>query len=314
MSSVVAVAGGTGDLGRTFVEAIVADGRWTVVVLARNADEQKEKEIGARILPVDYDDVNNLVKVLEENKVHTVISTLNIRASVKPELNLIAAADRAQSTKRYVPTIWSPKIPREIAAQRPLTQTKIDVTDALEKTTTLEHTSWYIGLFVDYYVSPPLKSLVKILPIVVDVANNAAGIPGSGNDPVAFTYTIDLAKFVVASLSLPKWRKESYLVNDKLTWNEVVLIAESVKGVKFNVAYDSVETLKAGKITELPGHVVSYPFWPKEQLQGTFSHFGLMFNDGLLDIKPEHPITEDLPDIKLRSFKELLVDAWGPKA
>lgn len=35
MSSLIAVAGGTGNLGRTIVEAIVADGKFEVVILAR---------------------------------------------------------------------------------------------------------------------------------------------------------------------------------------------------------------------------------------------------------------------------------------
>ncbi|TQN65127.1 Oxidoreductase BOA1 [Colletotrichum shisoi] len=314
MSSVVAVAGGTGDVGRTIVEAIIADGKWTVVVLARNASEEKEKEIGARILPVNYDDVDDLVKVLEENKVHTVISTLSVGVTVKPELNLIAAADRAQSTQRCIPSVWSPKLPRELPMQHPLTQAKIDIQDALKKTTTLEHSSWYIGLFADYYVSPPLKSHLRIMPVVVDTANNAAAIPAPGDAPIVFTYSIDVAKFVVASLSLPKWRKESHLYNDKLTWNELVRTVESIKGVKFNVAYDSVESLKAGKITELPRHAVLYALWPKEQLQVMFSRYELMLDSGLFDVSLEHSITEDLPDIKLRSFKELLKEAWGPKA
>jgi uncharacterized protein YbjT (DUF2867 family) len=38
MSSLVAVAGGTGNLGRTIVEAIIADGKSQVVILAREVD------------------------------------------------------------------------------------------------------------------------------------------------------------------------------------------------------------------------------------------------------------------------------------
>ncbi|KZL64278.1 hypothetical protein CI238_00536 [Colletotrichum incanum] len=311
MSPVVAVAGGTGDLGRTIVEAINADGKFSVIALARKADEDKQKLIGARILPVNYASVDDITKVLEENNVHTVISALNIRESVEPELNLITAADRAESTKRYVPSIWGPKLSREFAETSPLTKAKVVATDALEKTS-LEHSTWYIGFFADYYVCPPLKTHVKLLPIVIDVANIAAGIPGSGNVPVTCTYTIDLAKFVAASLSLPKWRKESYLISDKLTWNQIVQLIESVKGIKFNVTYDSVETMQAGKITELPGHMAAYPFWPKEQLQSLFAKFGLMFEGGVFDIKAEHSIAQDFPDIKLRSLKELLEEAWEP--
>jgi hypothetical protein len=43
------------------------------------------------------------------------------------------------------------------------------------------------------------------LPIIIDVANNAAAIPGSGNVPVAFTHTTDVANFTAKLLNLEKW-------------------------------------------------------------------------------------------------------------
>lgn len=75
--------------------------------------------------------------------------------------------------------------------------------------------------------------------------NNAAGIPGDGNTPVTFTYTFDIARFVVAALDLEKWPRELRIVGDELTFNEFLAIAEEVKGLKFNVAYDDVGKLKA---------------------------------------------------------------------
>ncbi|KAH8748111.1 hypothetical protein F5883DRAFT_509355 [Diaporthe sp. PMI_573] len=313
MSQVIAVAGGTGGLGRALVEAITAVGKFSVVVLAREADGEKERKIAARILPVNYANVDDLIKSLEDNNVHTIISTINNQPSVDPELNLIAAADRAKCTKRYIPSIWGAKYTREYAEGNVLAKPKIILTDALEKTN-LEHTTWYTGYFADYYISPPLKSYINTLTIMVDVANNAAGIPGSGDVPVAFIYTLDLAKFVAASLALPKWRRETYLVGDKMTLNRLVELAESVKGVTFQVAYDSVDSLEAGKITELPGHLGSYQFFPKEQLQALLAAFGLMFERGIFDVKAGHTVTQDFPDIKLRSMKELLDEAWKPKA
>ena len=61
--------------------------------------------------------------------------------------------------------------------------------------------------------------------------NNAAAISGSGNTPVVFTHTIDVAKFVAASLDLDKWDKRFFVKGDKLTWNEFLQLAEKAKGV-----------------------------------------------------------------------------------
>ncbi|KIM93965.1 hypothetical protein OIDMADRAFT_35415 [Oidiodendron maius Zn] len=43
------------------------------------------------------------------------------------------------------------------------------------------------------------------ISVIVDVENMKAAIPGDGNTPIVFTYTVDMAKFVAASLELPKW-------------------------------------------------------------------------------------------------------------
>ncbi|KXH50572.1 hypothetical protein CSAL01_11743 [Colletotrichum salicis] len=309
MSSIIAVAGGTGDLGRAIVEAILADGKFPVIILSRKADEDREKEIDARILPVNYSSADDIARVLEEKNVHTVISTLNNMASRQPELNLIAAADQAEVTKRYVPSIWGATFSRKYAEEMPIIKPKILIVDTLEETS-LEFSAWYPAYFADCYVCPPLKSHLESMAMVVDVVNNKAGIPGSGNVPVALTFTSDLAKFVAAAPNLPKWEKETHLVGDKLTRNQLVELAEAVKGVKFDVAYDSIETLEAGKVTRLPRHRSPYPYISDEQLQPMFAIFGLKFERGVFDFKVESSIAEDFSDIKLRSMKELLEEAY----
>ncbi|KAL5610874.1 hypothetical protein FOBRF1_006991 [Fusarium oxysporum] len=312
MSSLIAVAGGTGNLGRTIVEAIVADGKFEVVILGRKHDEKKEKEIGARIIPVDYTSIDALTKVLEDNRIQTVISALNTMGVAEPELNLIAAADRASATKRYIPSIWGAEYTEAFAEKFPLGHVKLAVARALESTK-LEHTTWHTGYFADYFLAPYVKTHMTILNVVVDVANNTAAIPGSGNVPVVLTYTMDIAKFVAASLALSKWEPKTYLVGDKVTWNELVALAESIKGVKFSVTYDTVDSLKAGNVTELPSHPAMYSFLPKEQLRGILATFGLMFDSGLFDLKPQHTIDQDFPDIKVRNMKELMTEAWKGK-
>ena len=77
------------------------------------ANAEKEKEIGARILPVDYTSIDALAKAFEANKVETVISTLGWPAGGELEFNLIAAADKSATTKRYIPSVWGMKASNE---------------------------------------------------------------------------------------------------------------------------------------------------------------------------------------------------------
>lgn len=83
-------------------------------------------------------------------------------------------------------------------------------------------------------------------------------------------------------------------------------------GAKFTVIYDSVEKLEAGQVTELPGHLASYEFYPKPLLQKVFASFGLYITRGLVDLPEENSLNQKFPEIKTKSIKEI-VDAWKGK-
>lgn len=85
------------------------------------------------------------------------------------------------------------------------------------------------------YFSPSLKSYLKPWTIIIDIENKSAAIPGSGNDLVTFTYSFDVAKFVVAALSLDKWPREMRVIGDTMTWNEVLRLAEEARGLHFPI-------------------------------------------------------------------------------
>jgi nucleoside-diphosphate-sugar epimerase len=77
---------------------------------------------------------------------------------------------------------------------------------------------------------PYIETYMTPFPFVVDMQHRRAAIPGTGNEPMTFTYTKDLAKFVVAMLDLEKWEEETFLYGEKTTWNEFVRVAEEVLG------------------------------------------------------------------------------------
>jgi hypothetical protein len=123
-SNVVAVAGGTGKLGRALVEELVAHGGYKVLVLSREvglfqhlgdrtrlanapkANAQKAKELGVEIVVADYHYVDSVVKTLEASNIDTVISTLGSTFGPDLELALIQATEKSKTTKRYIPSIW----------------------------------------------------------------------------------------------------------------------------------------------------------------------------------------------------------------
>ncbi|KAL1632507.1 hypothetical protein SLS56_003586 [Neofusicoccum ribis] len=99
------------------------------------------------------------------------------------------------------------------------------------KQTSLEFTRFIIGTFMDYYGHPHAPTYLPMMAVGIDVENAVAALPGDGSVPVTFTYSADVGKFVAAALDLPQWPVESFMAGDKLTFNEMVKLAEKARGL-----------------------------------------------------------------------------------
>ena len=122
----VAVAGGTGSVGRTLVEAIVETGRHEVFVMSRKVrlgegigatfsamplihDQETHvfsQQSAVKLLITDYSSVDAIARILSQNKIHTVISTLSgLTPDVaEAELRLIRGAAASTTVKRFAPS------------------------------------------------------------------------------------------------------------------------------------------------------------------------------------------------------------------
>ncbi|KAH6884608.1 hypothetical protein B0T10DRAFT_608896 [Thelonectria olida] len=268
----VAVAGGLGHLGRTIVEALQKSPKHNVIMLVRESHTNQGPD--ARRLVVDYHDVDGLANVLESEQIHTVVSAIKILNddAGKAESNLVLAASKSAPTKRFVTSDWGYPVPED--AVLPQKAIRNSVCHLLRQSG-LEWTRFFNGFFLDYYGLPHVESHMDPTTFVVDVSNKVAAIPGMGNDPMTWTYTRDVASFVVAALDVPDWEEETYCYGDKMTWNEFVQLAEEATGSKFTTTHDDVSKLQRGEITELPGHLHEYEYIPKPFFQAMFASFGL---------------------------------------
>ncbi|KAK8144541.1 hypothetical protein G3M48_005658 [Beauveria asiatica] len=307
---IVAVAGGTGKLGRAIVDGINGAGEFGLVVLARQQNDEKAKEIGARIVAVDYSNPDAIALVLEQHAIEIVVSALSSESPPEHELNLIKGADKSPVTRRYIPSIWGIRYTEEIASYFSPAQVKLNLLKSMEATS-LEWTAVLNGYFLDFYGAPKVATYMPPLVLAIDLFNDVAAIPGSGQVLAVFTHTFDVGKFVAALLTKEKWEKESFIIRDRLTLNDFVRIAEEVKGTKFRVEHDSVEKLKTGVITELPSHPVFYPFFPKEMLQGTFAAMGIALESGAFDLKPRRTLNDEYPAIKPKTVRDLVSEAFS---
>jgi len=239
---------------------------------------------------------------------------LNVGSPEKSDaqLNLIRAAAAASSVKRFVPSEFGIPNEKKNVESFPITAFKIAAVEELKKTN-LEYTLFSSGLFLDYLGQPKVKSYLTPFVVCLDFQHKVAAIPGSGNTPVIFTRTLDVGRFVVASLDLEKWQEESIMVGDRKSWNEVLTIAETVTGSKFQTFYDPVDKLQKGQVTELPGHIPSYPFFPKEALQGLLATFGYWFETGVFNFQnPEAlDLNRKFPEIHPTTVHQIISEAWA---
>ncbi|THX96951.1 nmrA-like family protein [Aureobasidium pullulans] len=294
----VAIAGGNGGVGRAICDALQRSTKHKAFVLTRK---------------VDYTDVAGLTAILEDLSIHTIISTFHISGpslSIS-QLNLIEAAEASECTKRFAPSAFAIPYPREFVTALPPLKYYFEAIDIL-KASDLEWTVFLNGVFLDYYGMPHIKTYLAPNVFAIDMVNKVAAIPGDGNTPVTFTWSMDLAKFVVAALDLPSWEEESCVVGDEVTFNQFVDMAEEVCGVKFARSYDSVARLKAGEITELPGHLGLYADFPKPVFQRFMAIFEMWTIDGTSTISARGRILNaQFPDIRTLTAREMLDTYWS---
>ncbi|KAH7127739.1 hypothetical protein B0J13DRAFT_645737 [Dactylonectria estremocensis] len=311
----VAVAGGTGHIGRTLVEAIQGAGKHKVLILSRQPKPELEDELGVPIIVVDYSNVEALANILEAHDVHIVVSALTMMsmsgAPGPSEIPLIRAVDASKVTKRIVSSDWGFPHTPENAAGLSSIGPKLEAQAVLKTMSNLVSTVVQNGYFMDYWGVPVVKSYMQPSTSILDIPNAAAGIPGTGNEPIIFSHTTDVAKFVAALLDSDEWDPVSYVVGDKLTWNEFLGFAEDVRGVKFDVAYDDIEKLRNGEITELPGQVAIYPFYPKEALQKVLAGIECFMAEGAFNYETPTTLNEKFPNFQPIKVKDMLQKAWS---
>ncbi|KAF4539271.1 Phenylcoumaran benzylic ether reductase PCBER like atypical a SDR [Lasiodiplodia theobromae] len=292
----VAIAGGTGALGRAIVEAF-QDSPHKIFA------PSDFKSVGNAIaVQVDYNNVESMRDALEEHSIHTVISALSLNdaSECTSQLNLIRAADAAESPKRN----W---------LHLPVIKNRVESVELLRTTTSLEWTRFTIGTFMDYFGAPHIKTYLPPNSWPIDMINAAAALPGDGEAQMTFTYSFDVAQFVVKSLDLPRWDEEMRIVGDTVKLNDFLKMAEEARGKKFDVKYDDMEKLQRGEVTELPGMESLYIYFPKSELQETMSAFGQWTVQGFMALDREGALNDKFPEVKTLKIREMLDQCWKGK-
>ncbi|EQB43253.1 hypothetical protein CGLO_18107 [Colletotrichum gloeosporioides Cg-14] len=322
----VAIAGGSGGLGRVITKAVARTGKHDVFVLSRRSLSISEQIIDVDCLTVDYSNVSQITDLLESNNIEVVISAIGIvfEDSYCAQMNLIEGASRSTTVRRFAPSEFTLDYVQGVTQGYPFpvpgsqmykaAEYKVDTLEKL-KSTQMEYTRFISGFLMDYYGYPAVPCPVLPLAVVLDVENCQAAIPTDGNSPVTLTHSETIGRFVAASLDLRCWPKKALIIGDTLTWNQALAIAEEARGKAFDVKIESLYDLKKGIITELPGNKRRYMALPKGILDAVLCVWNIGFIQGFYDLEeglanPDNMLNQVFPDVPVLGFKEFMERCW----
>ncbi|KNG86930.1 hypothetical protein ANOM_005363 [Aspergillus nomiae NRRL 13137] len=312
--AIIAVAGGTGSVGQTIVEALVAHGKHTILILTRKVSQSS---LGSgrwvdelTYLSVDYGNVGATAKSLEAAEVHTVICAFGMESDAisEAQVNLIHAADMSGSTKRFVVGGYDMLFKDEHIPLVPTAKWALAATHAVEESS-LEYTRVVNGLFLDYYGLPHWRSHLKPWVNAVNVAGKWAVLPGDGTSKVNFITSQDMARFVARLMDLSEWPPVSFIAGQTASFKDILQLAENARGERFSVKHDSLEDLRNGRI--------SFPKFEETGLESSghstesiFALFHYISGTGGYTITSNDTLDTRFPDIQIMTAAEVIESSW----
>ncbi|KAJ5459303.1 hypothetical protein N7530_011247 [Penicillium desertorum] len=309
MALTVAVAGATGAVGRTLVEQIQNENKFSVIALTRR--EHVESAISdIPYVQVDYDDIPALVQQLEHHEVQTVICAIGMLgdACSEAQLNLIKAADQAHTVKRFITSEFGYMTREERKDIDPGVDWFLAAAKLL-KSTSLTYTRPVCGAFMDFMGAPRARSNIVPNTIAIDVFNREACIPGDGSARITMIYSYDAATLIAKLLELDEWTEFSFCDGEDTTLGQALKDAEEVCGEKFNVTYLKPEDVAKGDVPTMK--VLEGSGIQPDELNA-YSIFGyqLYLAEGFC-LPAEGRLGNKFPGFKPRTVREFLEMTWG---
>ncbi|KAI2623011.1 hypothetical protein GGS26DRAFT_583787 [Hypomontagnella submonticulosa] len=215
----VAVAG-YGNLTRYLCEEFVKVGH-VLVILTRSYKPQLESQ-GISQAITDYT-LSSLRTPLADCEV--LISTISDISSVYTDVHrtLILACQESPKCKRFIPAEFAANI--EAYPDQPgfYYEPHEPIREMLRSQADIEWTLVCIGWLTDYFVSARnryIKDIGKFHPM--NWAGEQIVIPGTGDEPVDFTWARDVARGLASLVEAPpgSWEHYTFMSGERSCWND----------------------------------------------------------------------------------------------
>ncbi|KAL3431968.1 hypothetical protein BDV09DRAFT_198241 [Aspergillus tetrazonus] len=277
----IALAGGTGDLGRYLHEELVKDGRFAVVLLTRETSDKTPTSTlpNTTIYPTDYSE-SSIVSILNSSGATALISLIRCPNSVYVPLHktLIHACLASATCKRFIPSEWAgdieefPDIPISYSKTRaPLRRYLQDLDQQSEKEGSkpqLEWTLFNLGWFMDYFL-PPSQSYMRYIEgeFPIDVASWTYTVRGTGEEPQSWTAARDVASALAELLASEKeWERVIYICGEWGTFNSTAKVLEKFYSASLLLPYVCVFKRLINPLSKPPDRTLTKKYRSAEEI------------------------------------------------
>ncbi|KAF5022958.1 hypothetical protein F66182_4983 [Fusarium sp. NRRL 66182] len=315
---VVAIAGGTGGVGRTVLDAITKSGKHKAIVLSRTAGDVKPSSEPKRVA-VDYNHVEQLKRLLQENNVEAVVSALLLvdEAVSQAQINLIRAAAHSGTVTKFIPSEYYIDFHAPIPGSELFTNFQLEAEAELSRHPQLTWTLIRNGIFLDHLTMPhnPKKTYISPYWVFVDIDHQECVFPHDGSQPLILAHSTDLAAYIECLIGLPAadWPHECLIAPNRLKVKDLASLIKRVTGKDFKITYDSIDTIHNGHITGLTSNQAVFQGASKgEMFQEVERQVMLSMLSNAHDL-PGKNLAELFPDVQVTDIEDFFRAGWALK-
>ncbi|KAI0098918.1 NAD(P)-binding protein [Nemania sp. FL0031] len=246
----VAVAGGSGQVAREVVDALVASKKHDITIFTRGPAPTHAIAPEVKWQTVDYHDKGALTEALRG--IHTVLSFVQLLSDPDQtaQKNLIDASISA-GVKRFAPSEYGSRGLDNMAWWQGKQKVREYLREVNDRETVIEYTLFQPGLFLDYLAFPHKTSKhVDPLQTVFDFQNRRAlAVEGHEDAIMTLTTVADAAAIIAQAVDhRGKWPIAGGICGNRVSISQILEIGKTVRGRPFTVEKVKMEDLEAGEL------------------------------------------------------------------
>ncbi|KAF1956828.1 NmrA-like family protein [Byssothecium circinans] len=313
----IALAGGSGDVASEIIEALVAAKKHDILILSRRDTPKREALAGVSFVKVDYNDPEQLVKVLQG--VHTLLSFCSEQEdpTSPAQKKLIDAAVQA-GVKRFAPSEWAASKLDYLDWYAYKGTTREYLKEINKNKKVLEYTLFQPGLALNYLTYPHSSAKhLHLMNIPMDFNSRRFLTVEGGDDSRINLVTVqDLANVVARAVEYEgEWPVVGGIRGTEITMGDLISLAKKIRGGNFDITRLKQSDLESGEYKASWAPVIDHPALKQDQVEAISKHISARI---LLSFKTGGFAVEDnwnrlLPDYKFTDAEEFLTKAWKGK-